>query len=108
MKSGVELQITQDALGRFTTLEHRSDHEVRTAHHVTTGKHLGMRGLEWRGLSRRHAHPAIAVHTDVVICKPRCGAGVKAKGDNDRIGGDDLFGAGDDLGLTAAARTGRP
>jgi NADPH:quinone reductase-like Zn-dependent oxidoreductase len=57
-------------LRRLASFEHRGHHQIRAAHHVAAGEHLGIRGLEALLRRCRHAHPAIGMQRDLLMNEP--------------------------------------
>src|SRR5436309_2482506 len=80
-----ETQVSQYSLGGFAAFKHRRHDEVRTAHHVATCEHFGVRCLKGRRGRRRHAYPPRVVQPDVMLVKPVRRARQEAERNDHRI-----------------------
>src|SRR5690606_15497441 len=66
-------------------------------------EHLGVAGLELVPRLLGGDHPALLIGADFNVGEPGRRAGAEAEGDDDRIGRQDLLGAGNRLGAAATA-----
>src|SRR3569623_1727860 len=105
IKSNAE--VVEYPFRRIAALEHRGHHQVGASHHVAAREDLGIGRLEFVLADRRRTHAAALVALDAELGEPRCRIGLEAEGDDDAVGGYDLFRAGHDLRRAAAARVGR-
>ena len=72
MRGPSDLQIIEDAFGGLAPLVNGRDHQIRAAHHVATGKDLGVLGLKQvLGQGRTvDADAAVLVQVDLVAAEP--------------------------------------
>src|SRR5437868_9701723 len=85
------VQVIQDTFSRFTPFPNCRHHQIRTTHHVATGKHFWIAGLELVLLLlwRNHATPGIYFHT--VGFKPRLWIGTETESDQHYVSWQNFF-----------------
>src|SRR5690606_11624814 len=97
------LEIIQYPLSGLAPFPDRGDHQIRAAHHIATGEHLGVAGLEFVPRLLGGDHPALFIDADFNVGEPGRRAGAEAEGDDHSVGRQDLLGAGNRLGAAATA-----
>ena len=84
-------QEIQDAFGCLATFKDGGYHQIRTAHHITTGEHFRIGGLELEFVISWSFDSTPVINADVELTEPVSGAGLETERNQYMVALQDFF-----------------